>query len=198
MPITDDRRAEAQSILSEYGFTFDEIVELTEPDKFKKMTPTSRDYARERHLRWVDAFKAGQTVPEIAVADKVSHEAVRQVLHKYGAWVKRVQIKRDKVSTDPNAAAMRIYGVPRDVVNEYKEFAGPYTMHRGYIKSKGESWAMNLVDWAAAWAASGHWKERGNKDYSYGMTRKEHSQPWSIDNIEILPNREIRAARRWT
>ena len=182
MSITDERRAEAQSILSEYGFSLDEIIELTEPLKMMR----SRALTQTRHAKWIEAYvEDSHTVQQIAAFDSVSDEAVRIVLRKAGVWKGRPPGK-PKVVGEPRDP-MQIYGVPMDVVKEYHEFRKPYLTQRSYVKTKVDvPWALTLVEWAKIWATSGHYKERGNKRHNYCMTRTDTTKGFTTDNVEIV------------
>ena len=62
-----------------------------------------------------------------------------------------------------------------------------YSRAQSQAQFRGEGWAFTPLAWYTMWTNSGMTPGRSD---SYGcMTRKDKSQPWSMDNCQIVPRR---------
>lgn len=196
MPLTDERRAEAQAILSEMGFSYEEVIELTEPLKFMASSRARSDSAR--HQKWASMYTEDKfTAMQIGKLENVTNSAVRQALVKLGVW-KPMRKKSDpSLHLRRNFDPHQTYGVPAEVVKEYDEFKHAYANHRSYVTAKLKvPWGFNLVEWSKIWASSGHWQERGNKMHNYCMTRVSKTGGFTPGNVEIVPIRDAQERGR--
>jgi hypothetical protein len=72
-------------------------------------------------------------------------------------------------------------------LNARGSFAEAYTKQRHNAGRRGIEWAINFVEWAAAWRESGHWLKRGKRSGCYCMARHGDAGPYRIGNVSIQP-----------
>lgn len=58
---------------------------------------------------------------------------------------------------------------------------------RAQAAYRGEDWDLTFEQFQEIWST--HWHQRGRGSDDYCLTRTDYTQPWSPDNIEVLPRR---------
>jgi O-methyltransferase involved in polyketide biosynthesis len=59
-------------------------------------------------------------------------------------------------------------------------------------ETRGIRWKLTFEAWCDIWLESGKWAERGNGPDQYCMHRLFDIGPYSVDNVEIITNRQNR------
>lgn len=68
--------------------------------------------------------------------------------------------------------------------------------YRTWIQQKNqaqwreEGWTISYEDWKRLWDESGQWDNRGRARSCYCMTRRDITEPWSVDNVMIITREE--------
>jgi hypothetical protein len=73
--------------------------------------------------------------------------------------------------------------------DEYKHsMYQPWLMAKAQAAYRGEEWTLDFEDYYNAW--NGLWDQRGRTTDGLCMTRKDYSDAWTKDNIEIITRKE--------
>jgi hypothetical protein len=70
---------------------------------------------------------------------------------------------------------------------EHKKYRA-YIQHRNQSNYRDEPWDITFEQYKQIWAE--RWDQRGRDKHSYCMTRKDYSEPWTLDNVMIVTRRE--------
>jgi len=64
--------------------------------------------------------------------------------------------------------------------------------YRTFIQQKNqaqwrqEGWDITFEAWKQIWDQSGQWYNRGRQRDCYCMTRRDHTEPWTVNNVIII------------
>lgn len=112
----------------------------------------------------------------------------------------RPKLPPEQLKKNQRPPGKYVKGVPRDFAWHYKdplehEMHLPFLRARAQANFRNEGWTLTIEQWFAIWRD--HWSQRGRGKNSLCLTRKDWTQPWSEDNIEIVTRLEQlgRAAR---
>jgi hypothetical protein len=73
--------------------------------------------------------------------------------------------------------------------DEYKhKFYRAFAQQRNQAQWRGETWTMSFEEWFDTWGNDIERRGRGSGDLA--MTRKDASQPWCVDNVDIITRKE--------
>jgi DNA-binding transcriptional regulator YiaG len=73
---------------------------------------------------------------------------------------------------------------------EIRKLKGAFSNQKSQAYIRGVEWNLTFEQWYKIWVDSGHLDERGQGRDKYCMGRKGDVGPYSIDNVEIITNRE--------
>jgi hypothetical protein len=59
---------------------------------------------------------------------------------------------------------------------------------RAQARFRSEEWLLSFDQYQHAW--QGHWHRRGRGGEDLCMTRQDRTQPWQVDNVELITRRE--------
>ena len=61
-----------------------------------------------------------------------------------------------------------------------------FIQQRNQARFRGETWTEEYTfdEWLALWRE--HWHQRGRKLQDYCMTRRDHTQPWTQENSQVI------------
>lgn len=68
---------------------------------------------------------------------------------------------------------------------EHKRYR-TFIQQKNQAQWRGETWSIDFETWKRLWAESGQWYNRGRQRDCYCMTRRDHTEPWSVDNVMII------------
>ena len=101
------------------------------------------------------------------------------------------QRRYPKGEYDPRAPRPHMRGPRPD-----KWVTGPdpveHKKYRTWIQQKNqaqwrqEGWTISFEAWKQLWDESGQWDNRGRQRSCYCMTRRDITEPWSVDNVMII------------
>ena len=78
------------------------------------------------------------------------------------------------------------YRVAGDLYTRNKYYA--YLKHRSFRQSRNEAYTLTWEQWDGVWSHQ-LWEQRGRGLDNVQMYRIDPSQPWDVNNIEILSRR---------
>lgn len=82
-----------------------------------------------------------------------------------------------------------------DPVRHDKYYA--FTKHRSQAAYRGEEYYLTWEDWESLWTAE-LWVQRGKSNSSLCLARKDFTDAWRLDNVEIIPRvQQIRRQKEY-
>lgn len=73
--------------------------------------------------------------------------------------------------------------------DEYKhKFYRAFAQQRNQAQWRNEGWTMSFEEWFDFWGEDIERRGRGAEDLA--MTRKDSSQPWTLENVELITRKE--------
>lgn len=106
-------------------------------------------------------------------------------------------LKGEKTATNPKGGG-RVKGRDYSYLNKYPgaqaEQRMSYNRMRAQAKFRkkqgrpGEEWHLTWEQYVSIW--EGRWHLRGTFKGSYVLTKRDQTEDWHIDNVEVLPRLE--------
>lgn len=153
----------------------------------------SKQSIEERNERMERMHSQGCALQAIGDQYGVTRERVRQILAKRGVTASdggisvRSALKAKQLQAKREAASLRKYGLPHDLMCELREqgLTNAFTRQRLNAEQRAIAWHLTFAQWFSIWQASGKLHLRGRGKGKYVMSRILDDGPYALGNVHI-------------
>lgn len=146
-----------------------------------------------RTQQFVELYKAGQTLLQIAEAYGLTRERVRQLITRagihrnLGGGALLSQQRQIDRRVKQETRYQKKFGCSREKYLQLRTLGAvhAFQVQRSGAAARGIDWKLRLIDWWRVWEESRHWSERGKNLGQYVMSRKYDARGYEVGNVYI-------------